>query len=103
MIGLQLRSDVFCVPAWLQAWRFDHCITPDAAVQFLCEQNMVKNPEILEQFENDLIRGKKADFEQNLKIVEALHEYALELGVFGKHPLDGLEVDLRIAKVVNQC
>ena len=53
-------------------------------------------------FERDLIRREKPDLNRNLKIVEALFEEAVELGVFPlKDPLEGLEVDIRIAKVIN--
>jgi len=53
-------------------------------------------------FERDLIRREKPDLKRNLKIVEALFQEAVELGVFPlKDPLEGLEVDIRIAKVIN--
>lgn len=55
-----------------------------------------------EAFEKDLIRREKPDLKRNLKIVEALYQEAVELGVFPlKDPLEGLEVDIRIAKVIN--
>ena len=53
-------------------------------------------------FERELIRREKPDLIRNLKIVEALFQEAVELGVFPlKDPLEGLEVDIRIAKVIN--
>ena len=53
-------------------------------------------------FERDLIRREKPDLNRNLKVVEALFQEAVELGVFPlKDPLEGLEVDIRIAKVIN--
>ena len=62
---------------------------------------MIKNPDLLEEFERELKRGKKTDIQKNLKIVSELHQYARKLGVFGKNPLDGIEVDLRIARIIN--
>ena len=53
-------------------------------------------------FEKELIRREKPNLKKNLKIVEALYQEAVELGVFPlKDPLEGLEVDIRIAKVIN--
>ena len=53
-------------------------------------------------FERELIRREKPDLERNLRLVDALFEEAVELGVFPpRDPLEGLEVDIRIAKVVN--
>ncbi len=53
-------------------------------------------------FERDLIRREKPDLNRNLKIVEALFQEAVDLGVFPlKDPLEGLEVDIRVAKVIN--
>ena len=64
---------------------------------------MIKNSKLFKQFEMDLQSKEKPDFHKNLKIVECLHEEALKLGVFGKEPLDGLETDIRVAKVVNNA
>ena len=53
-------------------------------------------------FEKELIRREKPDLKRNLKFVEALFQEAVDLGVFPlKDPLEGLEVDIRIAKVIN--
>ena len=39
---------------------------------------------------------------RNLHLVEALYKEAVALGIFpSKNPLDGIEVDIKIAKVVN--
>jgi len=56
----------------------------------------------LQRFELDFLREDKADIARNLRIVEALYKEAVTLGIIPlKNPLDGIEVDLRIAKVVN--
>ncbi len=53
-------------------------------------------------FERELTRREKPDLRRNLKIVEALFQEAVDLGVFPlKDPLEGLEVDIRVAKVIN--
>jgi hypothetical protein len=62
---------------------------------------MIKGREF-EAFERELIRREEPDLERNLKLVDALYREAVVLGVFPlKDPLEGLEVDIRIAKVIN--
>ena len=62
---------------------------------------MIK-PKELRDFETALLRKEEVDFRRNLRIVEALHREAVALGVIPlKDPLEGLDVDLRIAKVIN--
>lgn len=67
----------------------------------------VKNKDLrkrreLETFELDFVREEKVDLVRNFYIVEALYKEAVTLGIIPlKNPLDGIEVDLKIAKVVN--
>ena len=54
------------------------------------------------KFELNLLRKEKVDYGRNLRIIDALYTEAVALGAFPlKNPLDGIEVDLKIAKVVN--
>ncbi len=54
------------------------------------------------EFELTLLRKDKIDIKRNIKIVEALYKEAVALGVIPlRDPLDGLDVAIRIAKVVN--
>lgn len=63
---------------------------------------MILNRAELEKFEKELTRAEKVDLHKNLAILDALYEEAVALGVFPlKDPLDGLDVDLKIARVVN--
>ena len=63
---------------------------------------MIKNREKFEQFERELIRSRKADYQANLRIFEALYREAVLLGALPlKDPLEGLEVDIMIARVIN--
>jgi len=62
---------------------------------------MIKNAEF-RKFEIEFIKKEKVDLEKNFRLVEALYQEAVTLGVLPpKNPLDGIEVDLKIAKVVN--
>ena len=63
---------------------------------------MITNYTIYAKFEMDLIRGQRVDLAQNFRIVDALYNEAVELGIFPlKDPLEGLDTTLTIAKVVN--
>lgn len=54
------------------------------------------------KFENELLRNEKVDVMKNFKIIEALYNEAVALGIIPlKNLLDGLEVDIKIAKVIN--
>jgi hypothetical protein len=64
--------------------------------------SMVKRPDLLQAFEQSQIRNTPPDYFQNLKIFEALYEEATTLGLFPlKDPLEGIEGNIRIAKVIN--
>jgi transcriptional regulator with XRE-family HTH domain len=64
-------------------------------------KNMHKRNE-LQKFEFDFLRKEKVDIGRNFRLVEALYKEAVVLGVIPlKNPLDGIEVDIKIAGVVN--
>ncbi len=63
---------------------------------------MMRNVSLLKAFERDLIRNLPADYRQNVPVFEALYHEARTLGILPlKNPLDGIEVDLRLARVLN--
>ena len=62
---------------------------------------MVRQEEF-QKFEIEILRNEKLDIKKKFKIVEALYKEAVALGALPlEDPLEGLEVDIRIAKVVN--
>jgi len=62
---------------------------------------MIMNNEF-RRFEIEILRNEKLDVKKKFKILEALYKEAVALGVFPlKDSLEGLEVDIRIAKVIN--
>ena len=69
----------------------------------ICETGeMITNRSEVEEFEKELLRKEKVDFTKNISIVNAMYNEAVALGVIPmKNPLDGLEVDIKIARVVN--
>ena len=55
-----------------------------------------------QEFEIELLRDEELDLKNKFKILEALYKEAVALGVFPlRNSLEGLDVDIRIAKVVN--
>lgn len=63
---------------------------------------MIKNPDILEQFEKQRTREEKLSFEEALKIFEAMWKEGVNLGVLPpKDPLEGIEIDIKIARIIN--
>lgn len=63
---------------------------------------MLKHRDLVEAFEKDQMRGARPDYHRSLRILEAMYSEALALGALPlKDPLDGIEVDIRLAKVIN--
>jgi hypothetical protein len=63
---------------------------------------MIKNPEMLKEFEKSYSRGRTVDYFRNLEVLEGLFAEASALGVFPlKNALDGIEVDIRLARAIN--
>jgi hypothetical protein len=65
-------------------------------------KKMIKNPDIFENFEKERIKKEKLTFEEALKLFEAMWEEGVGLGVLPlKDPLEGIEVDIKIARILN--
>jgi hypothetical protein len=66
---------------------------------------MIKYPEVLQEFEDDFIRHDgKLSFDTAIKLFTSMWNEAANLGVFPpKDPLEGIQVDIRIAKTLNSC
>ena len=63
---------------------------------------MIENSPLVEEFERKQIKASRPDYSRNLRIFEALYREAKTLGVFPlKDPLEGIEVDIRVAAVLN--
>jgi len=69
------------------------------------EDIMVQNPDILRRFEDDLARKEgRIPYARAMKIFSSLWQEGKVLGIFpGKDPLAGIDVDIRLAKVLNSC
>jgi hypothetical protein len=63
---------------------------------------MIKNPELIQTMEDDLARSQAPDYFRNLRTFEALYKEARLLGILPlRNPLDGIDVDIRLAAVLN--
>jgi hypothetical protein len=63
---------------------------------------MLKRVPLLEAFDKAQMRNSQADYLKHLRIFQALYEEAKQLGVFAlKEPLEGIDVDIHLAKVLN--
>jgi hypothetical protein len=60
---------------------------------------MVKNPEILQKFEDDYIRNNNQTLEKKFKTYDELRNYAIALGQFPlKDPLEGIEEKIKFVR-----
>lgn len=63
---------------------------------------MIKNNRKLNEFYRKVIEQENISHKQALAIYDALHKEALSLGVINSgNILDGLEIDLKIARAIN--
>jgi len=66
---------------------------------------MIKNPEILKKFDDQFIGGQgRLSYGQSRKLFAALWNEGMTLGVLPPaDPLAGIEVDIRMARILNSC
>lgn len=63
---------------------------------------MIKNKRKLNEFYRKFIEEENISHKEALRIYEALHKEAVSLGAINsENILEGLEVDLKIAKAIN--
>ena len=64
---------------------------------------MIKNTSVWKQFEDDLVRETpQLSFPESLRLLEAMWDEGRKLGVLPpSDPLEGIEVDIEIARVLN--
>jgi len=63
---------------------------------------MIRDEKRWRQFERELARRQDLTIEQKYKILNALLQEAINLGVFPpKDPLEGIETKIKVAKIIN--
>ncbi|MBI4824589.1 MAG: hypothetical protein HY805_10240 [Nitrospirae bacterium] len=65
---------------------------------------MIKNAKLLSEFEDRLLRQERLSYKEALKLFEAMWKEAVSFGVLPlKDPMEDLEADIALAKVLNSC
>ena len=66
---------------------------------------MIKNIQRLREFEDKILsENRKVSFDKNLQIFEGLWNEGISLGVLPlKNALEGIETDIKLAKILNSC
>jgi hypothetical protein len=63
---------------------------------------MIKDAKLVAEFEENQLKKEKPDYGSALRIFEAMWREAMLLGVLPlKDPLEGIEVDIKIARILN--
>lgn len=63
---------------------------------------MIKDKAKWADWEDRNLSSEPPDFQRNLQILESMYEHARAMGAFsGKDPLAGLEVKIRMARILN--
>jgi len=67
-------------------------------------QELIKNADILRDFEDRYIAADNLSYEQALNIVDSLWDEGVALGVLPpKDLMEGVAVDVRIARILRSC
>ncbi|OGL47825.1 MAG: hypothetical protein A2W05_09905 [Candidatus Schekmanbacteria bacterium RBG_16_38_10] len=66
---------------------------------------MIKNASILKKLEDDFSRQEgRLPYSKSLKIFEYMWKEAINLKIWPpENPMEGIDVDIRIAKILNSC
>ncbi len=65
---------------------------------------MIKDSKLLASFEKRFISESRLSYEKALDLIEAMLEEALSLGIMPPdNPLEGIETDIRVARIINSC
>ena len=65
---------------------------------------MIKDHHLLSEFERNQIATENLSYKKRLDIIESLWQEARDLGALDlSNPLEGIETDIKIARILNQC
>lgn len=69
------------------------------------DRNMIKNASILKKFEDDFIKSETMrSAEESLQLLTAMWNEGVILGVLPpSDPWEGIDVDVRVAGILNSC
>jgi len=65
---------------------------------------MIKNHQLLQKLEKEFISQEKIPYQKSLRLFEAMWAEGVLLGVLPPgDPSEGVDVDIRIARILNSC
>ena len=66
---------------------------------------MIKNTQLLKELEDTIMKKEgRLPIGYSMRIFESLWNEGIKLGVIPpKEPLEGIDVDIKIAKILNSC
>jgi hypothetical protein len=64
---------------------------------------MQQRPDLVQELEDRFVATSRLSHAQAMALFEAMWEEARQLGVLPGDPWDGLEVDLRLARILSTC
>jgi len=65
---------------------------------------VIRNVHFLENMEREFISRQKLSYKKCLQIFESMWHEGIKLGVLPpKEPLEGIDVDIKIAKIIHSC
>ncbi len=63
---------------------------------------MIRNRQLIENFEKIILSRDNSNYFKKLEIYEEMYKWAKFLQVFPlKNPMEGIEVDIKVAKILN--
>lgn len=63
---------------------------------------MIRDKDKLLEFEKEYLKNEKLDINKSFEIYENMYKYSVEIGIFPlKNKLEGIEIDIKIARVLN--
>jgi len=63
---------------------------------------LIKNSDILERFDREIIKKERLSFKQALAVFEAMWKEGVSLGALPpRDPLEGIDIDIKIARILN--
>lgn len=62
---------------------------------------MIKNTDKLREFEDNLIKNRPVNFEENMAIFEMLKNQAIQMNLWVTNDLEGIESKIKLARALN--
>jgi hypothetical protein len=65
---------------------------------------VIRNSFLIKELEKKTLAKRQLSFQEALKIYESMYDEAVKFGALPlKDPMEGIEVDIKIASILNSC